>query len=56
MADICMCVNKDCTLSKNCYRAQATPCEYRQSYSAFKQNVDGKCAYYWPIEEDKENV
>ena len=35
MPDISMCENKDCELSKTCYRFNATP-GYVQSYSIFK--------------------
>ena len=32
MADITMCKTKSCRLKGNCYRFQATPNEWRQSY------------------------
>lgn len=31
--DITMCSNTTCPLKKNCYRSQAIPNKYRQSYS-----------------------
>jgi len=35
MADITMCENQMCSKRDKCYRAMATPNEYRQSYSYF---------------------
>jgi hypothetical protein len=50
MPDISMCDNQTCTLNKTCYRFNANPDEYRQAYSAFKQDEKGNCDYYWPDE------
>ena len=38
MADITMCVNKDCPLKFNCYRCMAKP-SLRQSYSDFAYTI-----------------
>ena len=49
MADITMCMNKDCPLAKSCYRKTAT-IGMRQSMSDFKYEiVDGnvECDHYW---------
>jgi len=32
MPDITMCRGEDCPIQKECYRHEATPSEYRQSY------------------------
>ena len=43
MPDISMCQNKGCPLSSTCYRFQAVPSEYRQTYAQFefRKDVDG---------------
>jgi len=43
MADISMCSKSDCPSFENCYRAQAAPNQYRQSYMAFDNNGAEKC-------------
>ena len=35
MSDITMCMSDDCTRRHECYRHEAKPSEYRQSYSHF---------------------
>lgn len=51
MADLTMCTNDECPLASNCYRHEATPSEYRQSY--FRASPDGDtCKYYWPMKEE----
>jgi len=47
-----MCDNKQCPQFQSCYRAQAKPDEYAQSYAEFKFDM-GFCDYYWPIKEEK---
>ena len=47
MPDITMCKNKDCTIKETCYRYNANPNPYWQSYTTFSQNIDGYCDYYW---------
>lgn len=48
MADITMCTNEKCTLSKTCYRFNAAENPYRQSYLAEpkKDCEDRKYEYY----------
>jgi len=46
MADITMCGTKECELRETCYRAQATPSEYRQAWCNFTPNEDGTCQFY----------
>lgn len=40
MPDISMCNNSKCRKFKECYRAQAKPNEFWQSYDAFKEDTD----------------
>jgi len=55
MPDISMCNDYSCPQFDKCYRAQAKPNEYRQSY--FKDSPRDKdgCNYFWPLEETNEN-
>ncbi len=52
MPDITMCANKYCPLRDHCYRAQAKPCDYWQSWAEFQfeRFDDGrvKCSMYRP--------
>lgn len=47
MADITMCLNKECPLRFNCYRFNARANEFRQSYADFKPDENGKCESFW---------
>lgn len=47
MADISKCNGNDCTVKETCYRFTAKAHPYRQSYTAFKQDENGKCDDYW---------
>lgn len=48
MPDIAMCNDYSCPQFDKCYRAQAKPSEYRQSYFVGSpRSVDG-CDYFWP--------
>ena len=52
MPDISMCLNKQCPLFAQCYRAQARANPYRQCYADFKFEIkDGKtfCKDFWPL-------
>ena len=51
MPDISMCMNKECLNFKVCYRAQAKPNEWRQSYADFKPDEEGNCPYFEPMFE-----
>lgn len=46
--DITMCSNEDCPLKKKCYRHEATPNPYWQSYSDF-QPIGNTCDGFWEI-------
>lgn len=48
-----MCANKQCPQFKHCYRAQAIPNLFAQSYAEFKPDTIGRCEYYWPFKENK---
>ena len=55
MPDISMCNDYSCPDFERCYRAQAKPSEYRQSYfSGSPRSMDG-CQYFWVLEETNEN-
>lgn len=49
MADISMCVKSDCPSFIQCYRAQAIPNEFRQSYMSFDNNGESCCDDYIPV-------
>lgn len=50
--DISMCQGTGCERSDTCFRAQATPNPYRQSYFARPPMDDsGDCKHYWPLED-----
>ena len=56
--DICLCRDNLCARFKDCYRAQATPNPYRQSFfGASILKKDGSCDYFIknPPELSKEN-
>lgn len=44
MADITMCLNKECPKIDKCYRANATPNPFWQSWSKF-ENCNSKTGY-----------
>ncbi len=48
MADISMCIKEDCPSFKGCYRAQATPNPYRQSYALFDNKSEDFCDMFIP--------
>lgn len=55
MPDITMCKNSRCALNTSCYRYQATPDRYRQSYFTdlepiVNEDGDASCEYYYPYE------
>jgi len=49
MPDITMCMTEDCPLFKECYRAQAVPNPYRQSYAKFEwvKKMDGTACQHF---------
>ena len=50
MADISMCAGEGCEVKETCYRSQATPSKYRQSY--IKPDIQKKdCDYYWNLQK-----
>jgi len=53
MPDISMCHTTQCRKFKECYRAQAIPSEYLQSYCTFLQDTDeDKCDWFEEIKGD----
>ena len=42
-----MCMNKECPVFDICYRAQAEPDEFAQSYGGFKWVVGSGCTGFW---------
>ena len=46
MADITICTNKQCPSRGYCYRFNATPNSYGQSYAEYAPNEAGKCDGY----------
>lgn len=50
MPDITMCTDRMCPMYRRCYRAQAIPNPYRQSYFA-NRKWDNGCEHYIPMTE-----
>ena len=55
MPDISMCDNSKCEASATCYRFNAVPNPYRQSYGVFGTTDYKQCEYYYKLREDKDN-
>jgi hypothetical protein len=45
MPDITMCNNDECPRAKECYRHEATPSPYAQTYTRFIHNRNGCSAF-----------
>jgi len=62
MADITMCQIKDCPKADTCYRINAPPNKYYQSYADYREicNIDNDYQYYyirsWQNQKDKQEV
>ena len=54
MPDIAMCNDYSCPQFDKCYRAQAKPSEYRQSYFGGSPRSKDGCDYFSPLEETKQ--
>jgi hypothetical protein len=50
MPDITMCSGTGCPIKSTCYRYRAKPSEYGQSYFMGVPIKDGKCEYYWKLD------
>lgn len=48
MPDITICINNNYPKSKDCYRYQAKPKPYAQSYQKFELK-DNECEFFWPV-------
>lgn len=46
--DISMCSNGFCPLKEECYRFNAKPNDFRQTYGQFEFK-DGNCDHFWEI-------
>lgn len=55
MPDIAMCNDYSCPDFNRCYRAQAKPSEYRQSYFAESPRKMDGCDYLWLIFKEQVN-
>ena len=58
MADISMCLNKNCPLRMECYRFTAKANSHRQSYSSYRFEVKERetvCMGYWETHENQKN-
>lgn len=54
MPDITMCKSEDCPLKKKCYRHEAKPSKFWQSYSDFTDGLNEEkteCEYFMKIWE-----
>lgn len=52
MADITMCRGDGCPKAENCYRYNAQPNEFHQSYFMLVPiEEDGTCEYFWDDED-----
>jgi hypothetical protein len=47
MADISMCLNKECKKRRQCYRFTAPANESWQTYADFEPDENGECEYFW---------
>lgn len=54
MPDITMCNDYSCPNFDKCYRAQAKPSKYRQSYFVESPRDKEGCKYFGPLETDGE--
>lgn len=55
MPDITMCANDECPLASQCYRHEAEPNEYKQSYAVFEPITicfTVYCHHFWRMEDD----
>ena len=52
LPDITMCADKECPLSKQCYRFTAEPNEFRQSYFSVSPRDESGCSYFWKNENE----
>jgi len=51
-----MCSNDECPMADECYRHEAKPSTFRQSFAKFEPQTPDKCAYFMDIWiEEKQN-
>lgn len=54
MPDISKCSNEDCPLKESCYRYKVKPNPFRQAYTTYEPNKDGKtCNHFIEIRNGK---
>lgn len=51
MPDITLCTDNKCPMRNECYCFRAKPSKWGQSYFAESPLKDGKCEYFFPLEE-----
>ena len=56
MADITMCLDKDCKKKDTCYRYIAPRDKYYQAYFLDTPRKKDKCKYYWEVNKDGTTV
>lgn len=61
MSDISMCHGIGCPIKDNCYRHEAKPNEFWQTYFAempgfWWEPIGWKCQHYWPTDHEEENM
>ena len=49
MPDITMCLQDDCPMKGGCYRHEATPTSYRQSFAVFTPETATDCSRFMEI-------
>lgn len=54
MADITMCMGRDCPKKSSCYRHTAKENPWRQSYFMETPYKDGKCEHFMEILDESE--
>ena len=55
MPDITMCSDHNCPQKEDCYRYNAKPSEYSQSYFVGSPRENNKCDYFWEMKKKPNN-
>ena len=57
MSDISKCSNEDCPLKESCYRYKVKPHPFRQAYTTYEPNKDGKtCNHFIEIRNGNKRI
>ena len=51
MADITLCLSETCPQRRQCFRHEAPPKRFGQSYHAFTQSKGDECEWFVPLKE-----